>query len=248
MKRCLPALLFVIAFSAPAFAKSYLNGIDADYPPFSYLDEKSGQAAGFDVEALDWIAKAMGFEVVHTPLAWDAAIPALLAKRIDMVCSGMSITPERESQAAFSAPYWKLYSVFVVKKGSDLSVPAILCERLRVGGQRGASEAEALAREQKEKKLRFDMRLYDSVPQMIEDVISGRIEAALMDTLPARDAVKRGKPVRIAGIHGKAVQYAVAFRKEDEELRKLVNEGYKKLMADPFWQRLQQKYGMQAEK
>ena len=32
------------------------------------------------------------------------------------------------------------------------------------------------------------------------------------------------------------------MRKEDTELHALVNEGYKKLLADPYWQELQKKY------
>jgi len=244
MKRYLPVLLLVLVFSAPAFAKSYINGIDANYPPFAYVDENSGKPAGFDVEALDWIAKTMGFEVKHIPIAWDAIIPALLAKKIDMICSGMSVTPERAKQVDFSIPYWKLHNVFVTKQDSDLTVAAILTEKIKIGGQRGTNEAAALIRNQKEKKLRFEVRLYDSAPLMIEDVIKSRIHAALMDSLPAEDAVSKGKPVRIVGTHGAPVYFGVAFRKEDTELRKLVNEGYAQLTAAPFWMQLQQKYGV----
>ena len=32
------------------------------------------------------------------------------------------------------------------------------------------------------------------------------------------------------------------MRKEDKELQKLINEGYKKLIADPYWKELQKKY------
>ena len=244
MQRCIPVLLFVLMCSAPALAASYINGIDCNYPPFAYVDEKSGQPAGFDVEALDWIATTMGFDVTHTPIAWDAIIPALLAKKVDMVCSGMHITPERKKQVAFSVPYWKLHNVFVTKKDSDLTVPAILTQKLKLGGQRGASEAVALAKLRREQQLRFEVRLYASTPVLFEEVISGRLDAALTDSLSAQHAVLQGKPVRIAGIHGETVFFGVAFRKDDAELQNLVNEGYKKLMADPFWAQLQQKYNV----
>ena len=244
MKRLLLALMLMLAFSATAFAKSYINGIDANNPPFTYIDEKNGKPAGFDVEALDWIASTMGFQVKHMPVAWDAVISTLLARKIDMVCSGMTITPERARLVAFSNPYWKAYNVFVVPQDSDLTVAAILTEKLKIGGQRGTSEAIALVKMQKEQHLRFDMRLYDSGFLMIEDLINGRIHAALLDSQPAQDAIAQGKPVRIAGIHGTPVNYGVAFRTEDTALRKLVNEGYAKLMADPFWKQLQQQYGV----
>jgi polar amino acid transport system substrate-binding protein len=244
MKRFLALLLVMFAFSVPAFAKSYINGIDAHNTPFAYIDGQNGKPAGFDVESLDWIAKNMGFEVKHTPIAWEGILPALLAKKIDMICSGMSITPERARLVAFSDPYWKAYNVFVVKQDSDLTVATILTEKLKVGGQRGSSEAIALAKMQKEHQLRFEMRLYDSGFQMLDDVANGRIHAALIDSQPAQDAVAAGKSVKIAGVHGVSVNFGVAFRQEDETLRALVNEGYAKLKADPFWRQLRQKYGV----
>ena len=46
-----------------AFAKkTYVNGIDPNYPPFAYVDEKIGQPAGFDVDSMTWIAKHMGLK------------------------------------------------------------------------------------------------------------------------------------------------------------------------------------------
>jgi len=246
MKNCLPILLLMLAFSTSAFAASYINGLDANNPPFAYVDEKSGKPVGFDVEALDWIAKTMGFEVKHVPVAWDAIIPNLLAQKIDMICSGMTITPARERLVAFSVPYWRVYNVFVVKKDSDLTVGAILTEKLKIGGQRGSSEATALVKMQKQQGVRFSVRLYDSGFQMIDDVVNGRIHAVIMDSQPAQDAVSHGKPVRIAGILGAPVNFGVAFRVEDAELRQLVNAGYAKLMADPFWMQLQLKYGVKS--
>ena len=75
-----------------------------EYPPYSFI-EKDGSSKGFDVESVQWIADKMGFDVKIQPLAWDGMIPALMAKKIDMVYSGMTITPERKEQVNFSNPY-----------------------------------------------------------------------------------------------------------------------------------------------
>ena len=45
-----------------------------------------------------------------------------------------------------------------------------------------------------------------------------------------------------AGTHGKPDGFGVALRKDDKELRALIDEGYRKLMADPYWKELQKKY------
>ena len=76
----------------------------------------------------------------------------------------------------------------------------------------------------------------------MEDLLNGRIDAALMDSLPAEDAIAKGKDVKKAGTHGQPDEFGVALRKGDKELRRLLDEGYKQLMADPYWKELQKKY------
>ena len=244
MKKFLLGILLAALMSAPAAvsAKAYVNGIDANYPPFAYVDEKSGQPAGFDVDSLNWIAKKMGFELTHKPVAWDGIIPALLARQIDMIGSGMSITDKRKQMVSFSEPYWTVSRVFLVKQGSKLTPADILGGKMQLGVQRGTSEADAIKQEQKEKGYPFTLRYYESAPLAVEDLLNGRIEAALMDQLPADDAIAKGKAVIKAGTHGEPDFFGVAFRKEDNELRGKINEGYKLLMADPYWKELIAKY------
>lgn len=236
-------MAMVLPFSGySADKKVYLNGIDPNYPPFAYIDEKTGAPAGFDVDSLNWIANKQGFEVKHQPMNWDGIIPALLANQIDMVCSGMSITPERSKMVQFSDPYWQVNRVFVVPQDSTLTVEEILTKPVQVGVQRGTSEANALKQEKAEKGYPMEIRFYDSAPLAVEDLLNGRIQAALMDELPADDAISKGRAVKKAGIHGKPDDFGVAMRKEEKELRALIDKGYKLLQEDPYWQELQKKY------
>lgn len=245
MKRFMLALLaalLVAGFSSNVTAKSYVNGIDPNYPPFAYVDEKTGKPAGFDVDSMDWIAKKQGFELSHKPMAWDGIVPALLANQIDMVCSGMSITPERAKMVEFSDPYWVVSRVFIVPANSALTPQEILSKPVKLGVQRGTSEANAIKQEQQAKGYPFELVFYDSAPLAVEDLLNGRIQAALMDELPADDAISKGRAVKKAGTHGEPDNFGVALRKGDKELRALIDEGYKKLKADPYWQELQKKY------
>lgn len=191
---------------------------------------------------MNWIAKNMGFGLKHKPVAWDGIIPALLAKQIDMVCSGMSISEKRKQMADFSNPYWTVSRVLLVPQNSALTPADILTKKVKLGVQRGTSEADAIQQEQKEKNYPFELRFYESAPLIVEDMLNGRIDAALMDALPAEDSISKGRAVRKLGIHGKPDQFGVALRKGDKELRTLVDEGYKMLMADPYWKELQEKY------
>ena len=181
------ALAAFLLATVPAKAeKAYVNGIDSNYPPFAYVDEKTGKPAGFDVDALDWIAAKMGFKVTHKAVAWDGIIPALASKQIDMIASGMSITEKRRKVVDFTKPYWTVRRVMVVRKDSKLSYDDILKKDIKLGVQRGTSEADAIKQEQKEKGYPFELRFYESAPLAVEDLLNGRIDAALMDQLPRR--------------------------------------------------------------
>ncbi len=234
------ALLLTVG-TAQAAQKTYVNGIDANYPPFGYVNEQ-GKPAGFDVESMDWIANKMGFNVEHKPIAWDGIIPALLANQIDMVASGMSITDARKQMVEFSNPYWEVSRVFIVGKDSDLTPAKILAGKTKIGIQRGTSEASDFQKEAKEKSYPVEIVYYESAPLIVEDLLNGRIQAGLMDKLPADDSISKGKAVKISGVHGKPDNFGVAVRKDDNELRTMINEGYKMLMADPYWKELQKKY------
>ena len=237
------ALAAFLLATVPAKAeKVYVNGIDSNYPPFAYVDEKTGKPAGFDVDALDWIAKKMGFKVTHKAVAWDGIIPALASKQIDMIASGMSITEKRRKVVDFTKPYWTVRRVMVVRNDSKLTYDDILKKDIKLGVQRGTSEAEAIKQEQKEKGYSFELRFYESAPLAIEDLLNGRIDAALMDQLPAEDSIAKGNAIKVAGYHGAPDEFGVAIRKGDDKLRKLLEEGYAKLEADPYWKELQQKY------
>lgn len=237
-------LVVILAGASFAFAeeKVYINGIDANFPPFAYVD-KNGVPDGFDVKSVDWIAKEMGFKVTHKPMDWDGIIPSLKAKKIDLIASGMSVTEKRQEQVDFTIPYWIISQVLVAPKNCGLSVDEILSKGNKVGVQRGTTEAKWIEENliQKAKKD-FSLVHYDSAPLAVEDVVNGRIVAAAMDDAPAKDAVKK-KPVKILGTFGMAEEnFAYAVRKEDKKLLDMLNEGLKRLMASPYWEELKKKY------
>lgn len=235
------SLILITGNSAAANTKNYINGIDANYPPFGYVNEK-GEPDGFDVASMNWIAEEMGFTVTHQPMDWDGIIPALRAKKIDMIASGMSISPARLAQATFSNPYWQIRKVYIAKKDSTIDAKAIQNDEIILGVQRGTNEAD-IVRESKEKnKYNYTLRYYDSGPLAIEDLIIGRTKAVAMDSAPAEDAIANGRPIKIVGELGIIDDFGVAMRKDDTELHELINKGYERLMADPYWEELQKKY------
>ena len=235
------ALIVVLAGSALAEGEKYVNGIDANFPPFAYVD-KDGKPAGFDVESMDWIAAKMGFTVEHKPMDWDTIIPSLNTNKIDMVCSGMSITEARAEQVNFSNPYWIMQPVVSVRADSDLSMDKVHSGKIKFGIQRGTSEADWLEKNKDANGWNMEIVYYDTQPLAIEDLLNGRIDAVGTDEAPAKDAIAHGKAIKTIGTFAEETKFGVAVRKADTKLLEALNEGYKLLMADPYWQELQNKY------
>ncbi len=229
--------------SSSAEEKVIINGIDANFPPFAFVD-KTGKPDGFDVAVVDWIAKENGLKVEHKPMDWDGIIPSLNAKKIDMIASGMSITDARKEQVNFSLPYWTIKQVMVAKAEPNVTPEAAMKDGNKIGVQRGTTEAKWIEENLITKQgKKFELVYYDSAPLAIEDVINGRIAAAAMDDAPAKDAVSKKKNVKIIGTFGMPdEQFGYAFRKDDTELLNKFNEGLKKIMASPMWEELAKKY------
>ena len=76
--------LFFLTGQALAAGK-IVNCIDANLPPFAFID-KTGKPSGFDVDAMDWIAKDLGLEITHVPIEWDGIVTSLVTKKITTNC------------------------------------------------------------------------------------------------------------------------------------------------------------------
>jgi polar amino acid transport system substrate-binding protein len=241
-------LAWVLAGNVPmsvAQEKVLINGIDANFPPFAFVD-KTGKPDGFDVAVVDWIAKEYGFKVEHKPMDWDGIIPSLNTKKIDFIASGMSITDARKEKVNFSLPYWTIKQVLVAKADAGVTPEKAMSDGNKIGVQRGTSEAKWMEENLiKKEGKKFELVYYDSAPLAVEDVINGRIIAAAMDDAPAKDAESKKKTVKIIGMFGMPdEQFGYAFRKEDTELMNKFNDGLKKIMASPVWEELKKKYDL----
>lgn len=146
--------------AAPPSRRHRINGIDANYPPFAYVDD--GKPAGFDVDSMNWIAKKMGLPW-SKPMDWDGIIPALLAKKIDMVCSGMSIAPNARRRRT-TRPLLDHPQDFITKGSQGRE------DRICNGRSGSASSAAQRAREemlqkaQAEALYNYQLRFCDSAP------------------------------------------------------------------------------------
>jgi polar amino acid transport system substrate-binding protein len=87
-----------------ATSKVLRVGTSAAMPPLNMMN-KSGMPMGLDVDLAKVMAAAMGVELNMVIKPFPDLLPALEAGEVDMVISGMTITPERNMKVAFVGPY-----------------------------------------------------------------------------------------------------------------------------------------------
>ena len=92
-----------------AAAKTFIMGIDAEYPPFSYIDE-NGEYTGFDVEVCKAACDLLGWDMQVFPVNWDQKLVQLGDMLIGLI--RRSKGRDNKSLAAFAEAISKVISKF----------------------------------------------------------------------------------------------------------------------------------------
>jgi glutamine transport system substrate-binding protein len=101
-------LCFLIVLFSPGigYAETLVVGCDHSFKPFVFKD-KQGKLTGFDIDLWAAIAKDLNVTYELKPMDFDALIPALIEKKIDLALAGMTINSGRERLIDFSFPYFE---------------------------------------------------------------------------------------------------------------------------------------------
>jgi polar amino acid transport system substrate-binding protein len=79
-------------------------GLTGSQPPLNMRD-KSGELIGLEVDLVRALARSMDVEARFVPTPFAELLPSLEQGELDMVVSGLTITPERNARVAFAGPY-----------------------------------------------------------------------------------------------------------------------------------------------
>src|SRR5579859_953644 len=96
-------------------------GSDTPYPPQEYIDTKTGQAAGFDVDLITAIAERMGLKAKIVTTSFNTIIDSLTNKRFDVVISAVTINADRQKKVDF-VPYFNAGESLLVPKGNPKNI------------------------------------------------------------------------------------------------------------------------------
>ncbi|HUF51352.1 MAG TPA: transporter substrate-binding domain-containing protein [Longimicrobiales bacterium] len=115
--------------------------------PYAYISA-SGEVTGEAVETFRHTAAELGIEPMWVPLEFGELLSALESGRIDVIASGMFITPERAQRVRFTLPTVCVGTAVVLRQDAPagIVVPADLpaCETCRFAVLSGSVESDVV--------------------------------------------------------------------------------------------------------
>ncbi|MBM9595255.1 transporter substrate-binding domain-containing protein [Roseitranquillus sediminis] len=89
--------------------------VENAYPPLQFVDPASGEAIGWEYDAMAEIAERLNLAVEYQPISWDAMIPAVAEGQYDMGMTGITIREDRAQVVDFSDPYMRSEMAMMVR-------------------------------------------------------------------------------------------------------------------------------------
>ena len=234
------------AETATGEGRTFTVGFDAEYPPYGYKDE-SGEYTGFDLDLAQEVCDRNGWTLVKQPIDWDSKDMELNTGAIDCIWNGFTMTG-REDDYTFSVPYVDNSIVFVVMNDSDIKTKADLAGKVVVT-QADSSALTALTNEEDNDENLALAASFADLQQVADyntafmNLESGAVDAIAVDIGVAQyQLASRGDTFRKLDEPLSTEQYAIGFKKGNEELRDQVQNTLFEMYKDGTFDEIAAKY------
>ena len=211
---------------------------EGTYPPFNYRDDK-GQLTGFDVEIGTAIAAKLGVKPEFATTEWSGILAGLQAGKYDVIVNQVAATDKRRETFDFSAPYVVSYPQLIIRTNETrpLETPADLKGK-KIGVGQGSNYAELA------KGIDgADVRTYPGAPEYLQDLATGRIDAAINDSLLIPYLRTKTKlPVKAGAMIGKPESNAIPFRKGNPKFKDAIDKALDQMKADGSYAKISTKW------
>ena len=223
-------------------------GLDNAFPPMGYVDTKTGELIGFDIDLAKEVCKRLNIELKPQPIDWKSKTSELNNGNVDCLWNGFSKTPEREKELNLSTPYMKNEQVILIKTDADFKGLKSLAGKTI--GVQSDSSADAALNENKEFKdtLKSVVQI-DDYSKAVLELQNGTIDAIAIDEVVARFylANNPGAYKMLEEEDGKSSlfateDYIIGFRKADNALKTKIEETLKEMASDGTMAKISKKW------
>lgn len=224
------AAVLTLMLALPAWAADTLGtikqrralvcGVKDSLPPFGYVDEKTRQIVGYDVDFCRALADKLGVQLRLKAVTSASRIPQLQEGNVDLIAATMTKTPERAKQIAFSHTYFRTGQKFLVKKGT--------VQRLEDMAGKKIGTAKGSTSEQNARKAlpTATVLSFDDYPQAFLALNQGKVIAVTTDESILAGIlakVPNKAAFEIPDIRISEEPYGLGMRKNDKAFVEFVN-------------------------
>lgn len=205
---------------------------DVSFPPYE-MDAEDGQGVagsgytGIDLEIAAAIADRLGLELEIQNMDCEAAVQSVRNGKGDLVIAGLYKSPDLEKYMLLSEPYAEVVQVVIVPEGSEIrKMSDLKDEKVSVADQ---TTAWIYAMENYDEK---QIRVCDSFSAAVDALLSGKVEAAIMDEAPAKALVRAHDGLTILKDEYSKQDYYIAVAPDNPGLQQAVNQALQALEKD----------------
>jgi len=220
-------------------------------PPYSSIDPTSKKASGLDVEINEAALKWAGVtKIRYEVMPFGQLIPAMLARRIDVVAANIHVTPDRLKAVSFTGPAWWYGPAIAVPKGNPANLHAFDgLKGKRIGAIAGSAADEYL------RTIGVTVTAFQTDAEEFGAVSSGRVDGIVEDDVKVLAFLSANTSAGIEIVPNVAVPddlifkygygYArYALRKEDCSLRVAFTQGLAEIRGNGEVSAILKKYGL----
>lgn len=213
--------VMMLAASPVLGADKIIIATEGAYSPFNYVNPK-GDLEGFDVDIAKALCETMQADCTLVTQDWDGIIPALLAKKFDVIVASMAVTEKRKKAIAFTKPYYYSVASYVVRKESNFPDKVEALTGKTIGVQRATIHEGTI------KKMYGDkvtIKTYDTNENCILDLKNKRLDAMIASRPLMAYYIKHNPDSGFAFLLGmyNPVGAAIGLRHEDKALLEKFN-------------------------
>ena len=198
-----------------------IAGVKDAVVPFGFVDEKTNQLVGFDIDICRYIAQKLGVKLELKPVTSATRIPMLAQGSVDIAAATMTHKFSREDSIDFSITYFMDGQKLLVKKASGIKSAADLAGK-KVGTAKGStSEKNIKIAQPKCRVLSFE-----GYPQAFLALQQGKVAAVTTDStilLGLKNSAPNPDEYEIVGGYISSEPYGLGVPENDSDFRDFVN-------------------------
>jgi polar amino acid transport system substrate-binding protein len=212
-------------------------GTDAPYPPFLTSTPDEADFSGYEIELFNAVAADLGYEVKYTNTGFGTIFRDTANGLFDTAVASSTIDAEREKVVDFTDPHYSAENALLVAEDSDIASVEDLDGA--IVGTQDATTQEKFANNETGAS---EVRGFPNGPDAISALITGQVEAVIIEQPVAADAVEKQGGVEIVEEIPTGELFGFAVAPDNDGLREAINEALATLKEDGTMDELYEEY------